>query len=404
MNLILNTSDNPLIGKRLIDKRGIGCVIDRLICKHPNNSRKDQYLVKFDNKTERVYSRIHLIHHIKDDILEVESSVSAYEFIGKEFLDKTGDHKCMILAVTKQRYNFAHSYIKVKWDTGVETEHLLGKIIHSRIPYHRACAHKDKDKYRLITLTNFEWKFGGYCKIPESLTYFVIELDGLVKWKSMMTRCYQKKFQEKAYEKIEVCKEWFNFYNFGLWYRENRVKDWVLDKDLKGLNHYGPDSCMFIPAKLNAVLVIKPGADHYPSGIYKTNLPGRKPYVAAFNVHGKTINCDYHNSIIDGFIRVKILKEYYISELAEKMFSDTTDPNEFKILNLCRSFQVHDKRYEHKDRITETQIIEYLQKETNRYDIDNYYELRSYYIHKYEDFFQPRKEKINQTIKEEFNC
>ena len=39
-------------------------------------------------------------------------------------------------------------------------------------------------------------------------------------WKSMLQRCYDKKYQEKrpTYKDYEVCEKWLNFQNFAKWY------------------------------------------------------------------------------------------------------------------------------------------------------------------------------------------
>ena len=393
---------DSLIGNRYIDKRGIGCIIDKEVYRHPTSWKKDKLLLKFDNKTERVYSKLHIAKRITDNKINVESSISAYEYIGKKYKDKHGNHECEVLLVIKQRYTYWTSIVRVKWDTGLETEHMLYKIVKSKIPYNRAINKSKADKYILKEYKPFIWRYGGYCEIPENNIDTVYPADALTKWKAMLTRCYKEKYQEKAYENVDVCDEWKNFYNFGVWYSRNYVKDWVLDKDLKGLDHYGPDACMLIPLKLNASLIIKPCTHNYPSGVYVTNLPGRKPYVSSVTIHGHTVNCDYHNDVMSAFMHAKIVKEYYIYQLSEFMFGDTKDTREFEIKKLCEEFQMNDKRYESNDCITESMIIKYLQDKTGSKNT-NYYALRSLFVSQKYDFFNKRYKKVIDIMNQEFS-
>lgn len=78
-------------------------------------------------------------------------------------------------------------------------------------------------------------------------------------WVSMMKRCYSKKFQKRfpAYKGCTVVSEWHNFQNFGEWYTENYYEidgeGTELDKDIliKGNKIYGPETCIFVPQKIN---------------------------------------------------------------------------------------------------------------------------------------------------------
>ena len=85
------------------------------------------------------------------------------------------------------------------------------------------------------------------------------------KWRAMIERCYNKKYQEKrpTYVGCIVCEEWHNFQNFAKWYEENYygVKDeeMQLDKDIliKGNKIYSPQTCVFVPKRINDLFVDK---------------------------------------------------------------------------------------------------------------------------------------------------
>lgn len=51
-------------------------------------------------------------------------------------------------------------------------------------------------------------------------------------WRSMLSRCYSKKYQEKepSYIDCSVCEEWLLFSNFKKWFDENYVDGYALDK------------------------------------------------------------------------------------------------------------------------------------------------------------------------------
>ena len=82
-------------------------------------------------------------------------------------------------------------------------------------------------------------------------------------WKSMLQRCYDKKYQEKrpTYKDCEVCEKWLNFQNFAKWYENNYYEiegeKMCLDKDIlvKHNKIYSPETCIFVPNNINMLFV-----------------------------------------------------------------------------------------------------------------------------------------------------
>jgi hypothetical protein len=79
-------------------------------------------------------------------------------------------------------------------------------------------------------------------------------------WFNMMRRCYCSKFQARhsTYKGCTVDSEWCNFQVFAEWYHNNYPTNggkYELDKDIKikGNKVYGPDTCLFVSHKDNAV-------------------------------------------------------------------------------------------------------------------------------------------------------
>lgn len=79
-------------------------------------------------------------------------------------------------------------------------------------------------------------------------------------FKDMMYRCYNPKawIKNPGYSDVSVCEEWHNFQNFAQWFEDNKPDDWDtvkyhLDKDVINpwAKQYRPDTCCFIPAKVN---------------------------------------------------------------------------------------------------------------------------------------------------------
>ena len=72
-------------------------------------------------------------------------------------------------------------------------------------------------------------------------------------WYAMMTRCYSTATRYATYSECVVSQEWHNFQNFAKWYYANYKEGCSLDKDILGDSKvYGKDTCMYIPAAINA--------------------------------------------------------------------------------------------------------------------------------------------------------
>ncbi|CAH9016438.1 putative portal protein [Vibrio phage 242E40-1] len=80
-------------------------------------------------------------------------------------------------------------------------------------------------------------------------------------WRHMLMRCYSEDSlnRQPSYIGCTVCDDWHNFQSFAVWYDENYPQDgfdYELDKDLlvNGNKVYSPDTCLFIPKKINSFL------------------------------------------------------------------------------------------------------------------------------------------------------
>lgn len=94
-----------------------------------------------------------------------------------------------------------------------------------------------------------------------------------VVWRSMICRCYDKKYQESkpTYIGCKVCDEWRYLSAFKKWFDENYVEGYQLDKDIlaPGNKIYSPDTCCFVPPEINILLIApQKRKDGLPRGVY----------------------------------------------------------------------------------------------------------------------------------------
>lgn len=104
-----------------------------------------------------------------------------------------------------------------------------------------------------------------------------------ITWSNLIKRCYYQPYLQKktSYHGCSVVEEWLSYYSFHLWFEENFTEDcfdsegnvYHLDKDLKvaGNKIYGPDTCMFIPARINSLLLdSSKSRGDYPLGVSRS--------------------------------------------------------------------------------------------------------------------------------------
>lgn len=146
------------------------------------------------------------------------------------------------------------------------------------------------------------------------------------KWYSMLNRCYNEKFYEKysCYEGCSVSEEWHNFQNFAKWYDENYYEiegqKMHLDKDIlvKGNKIYSPETCIFVPNRIN-ILFVKGHENRgsLPMGV-ALNRSSKKPSFEARCKNNGHVIIGYYNSPEKAFQAYKEYKENIINEVAEE--------------------------------------------------------------------------------------
>lgn len=157
-----------------------------------------------------------------------------------------------------------------------------------------------------------------------------------IKWRGMIERCYDSKYQEKkkTYIGCSVCEEWHNFQNFAKWFEENynpeTMQDWHLDKDIlvKGNKIYSPETCCFVPAEINSLFTkADKTRGEYPIGVTKKG----SNFLINFKKHNKRWDLSLYSSPIEAFQAYKTEKEKYIKEVADK-WKDKIDPRVYQAM------------------------------------------------------------------------
>lgn len=111
------------------------------------------------------------------------------------------------------------------------------------------------------------------------------------RWQHILGRCYagRELIRYPTYIGCSICKEWIYFSNFKKWMEQQEWEGYQLDKDflVEGNKIYSPDTCVFMPNKLNGFITTC-GAKRgqYPLGVFymknsrNVTKEHRKPYTS----------------------------------------------------------------------------------------------------------------------------
>lgn len=122
-------------------------------------------------------------------------------------------------------------------------------------------------------------------------------------WSGMLERCYSEFAARRCptYAGCSVSEEWLTFSNFYLWWKDNYVEGWHLDKDLlsPGNRVYSSETCVYVPRILNNF-----ANDHaakrgeYPIGV-SWHKRDKKLYAVIANGTGRLINLGHFPNELD---------------------------------------------------------------------------------------------------------
>lgn len=161
--------------------------------------------------------------------------------------------------------------------------------------------------------------------------------DGKIKrsytiWIAMLKRCFNNDYKNKntTYKYVTCCDEWLLYSNFEKWYEENYYEinneNMELDKDIlfKGNQIYSPETCCFVPSRINKLFTKNDKGRNLLIGVNKdkNEKVKYKKYVAKISKAGKRENLGSYTTETEAFEVYKNAKESYIKEVA----------NEYKLL------------------------------------------------------------------------
>ena len=120
-------------------------------------------------------------------------------------------------------------------------------------------------------------------------------------WKSMLQRCYSKKFLERnpSYIGTSVCSEWLYATSFKKWMEQQDWHGKSLDKDIiaPGSKLYSPETCAFVlPATNTFVIARDASRGEYPIGVHLLKRTGRYLASCGNPFTGKQENLGYFST------------------------------------------------------------------------------------------------------------
>lgn len=146
-------------------------------------------------------------------------------------------------------------------------------------------------------------------------------------WHGMLQRCYDNKSNPnlKTYIGCSVCEEWHYLSNFKKWFDENYIEGYDLDKDIlvKGNQIYSPDTCCFIPHRINSLLInCAKSRGKYPIGVCKSISRSRSKFYAHCQLGNGQKLIGSFSTPEESFYAYKQVKEKYIKDIALQYFND----------------------------------------------------------------------------------
>ena len=178
-----------------------------------------------------------------------------------------------------------------------------------------------QDKYKEKVHTKYCHFKKGTVLNPKSQNFSYNLNNAKSFWSNMLKRC-ENKFKNKNYDSY-CCKEWEDFSNFEKWFNENYYEvegeRMALDKDIlvKGNKVYSPETCVFVPQRINTLFAIriksnvKKSTLELPIGVTETKY-------GKYRAEAKKHYLGIFESPEEAFGAYKTYKESYIKQIADE--------------------------------------------------------------------------------------
>ena len=202
-----------------------------------------------------------------------------------------------------------------------------------------------QDKYKARVHTDYRAFKNGGVKNPYHPSVYNIGYIGIGKyktkingkilkvydeWKGMLRRCYSEEYHKKepTYISCEVCKEWLCFQNYAKWrednYYECNNEGMQLDKDIlvKGNKIYSPETCIFVPQRINQLFnkSKKNKESNLPIGVFNNPNGSGVGYCACCRTLDSYEYLGLYNTVEEAFEVYKQFKEKYIKQVADEYY------------------------------------------------------------------------------------
>lgn len=127
------------------------------------------------------------------------------------------------------------------------------------------------------------------------------KLESYRAWQRMLKRCYDRKYYSlnTTYKDCTVDARWHVFSAFKEWFDRNYIDGYQLDKDIMvpGNKVYGPDTCCFVPAWINTLILT---SNEKQKSKYGTGVIRKRSgeYMVAMSMFGKRtrLRDTYHSA------------------------------------------------------------------------------------------------------------
>jgi len=160
-------------------------------------------------------------------------------------------------------------------------------------------------------------------------------------WQDMLERCTERFWNRQPAYTGTTCSE--NFKSFEYFYEwcqeqvgfgsvDDKGCDWQLDKDIliDGNKHYSEDTCVFVPRRVN-LLLIKRNSKRGSLPIGVSFNKSSKFIAQCHNGTGKSIFLGSFNTPQEAFLAYKTFKEALIKEVANE-YRTQIDPRAYEAL------------------------------------------------------------------------
>lgn len=142
-----------------------------------------------------------------------------------------------------------------------------------------------------------------------------------VVWAGVLERCFSETFHARrpTYKGCTLEESWKTFSNFKTWMMGQNWQGRCIDKDLISWDnkHYGPETCVFIPASLNNLLTLCPNhRGDLPLGVSKATINNQEYFIASCSFYGKQKRLGYFKTPEEAAEKYREAKLGYIHELA----------------------------------------------------------------------------------------